>query len=128
MSKKRDRVIKSQPEAERAIRALKAAQSKREKRYANTRIVYVYFDPDARKCTDNIIVLPADTVDAHEEYLRRAVSFLLDKEDEVVRKALQKFMIRRIATFDVETYEMRPIRKPIDLFCFGDLFKKVSKK
>ena len=127
MSKSK-RVVKTQPEVERAIRALKAAQTKREKRYVDTRIAYVYYNPSERKCTDNIILLPADTVDAHEEYLRLALADILKDADIQARSALRKYRLRRIATFRVDTYEMRPIRKPIDLFEFGSLFEEDKKK
>lgn len=128
MKKKSEKVLKTQPEVDRAVRALKAAQTKREKRYANTRIVYVYYNPDTGKCTDNMLVLSADTVDAHSEYFRRALTDMFKDVDVERRKAVSKIRVRRIATFNVETYEFHPIRKPIDLFDFGSLFKKASKK
>ena len=127
MRKKDEKLMKTQPEVKRAIKALKIAQAKREKRYADTRVVYAYLNPSNGKCTDNLILLPADTVDAHEDYLRNAISHLLNDASDERIKAVSKIRIMRIGTFRVDTLEFRKLQKPIKLFTFGDVVKGMKR-
>lgn len=81
----------------RVIDDLNRAQARREKRYARKRVVYGYCHP-THGMSDNLILLPYATKDAHADYLRMVISGALQSADNVDK--LRGYCVLKIAEYD----------------------------
>lgn len=109
----------------RVVEDLNKAQSKRDKRFARKRVVYGYCHP-THGMSDNLILLPFATKDAHADYLRMVISGALQTADNVDK--LRGYCVVRIAYYDwsSKTNPYHPLN-PVVVVDIDDLITTIEK-
>lgn len=102
---------------------LKRAQARRERRFANLRVVYSYSVNG--NLTDNLLLLPKDTEKAHQEFLRSQLSSVFAT---VPANWSPDFNVVRIGVFDKSSCEFRKESHKVIISVreLYDLYKKVN--